>query len=171
MDVTLNDSAIAAALAVRGSRLMAIQVDDWMFAPDGQQYRVIFGLAQVLRAKDLLGFEPRNSANWWVMVGEGEGSMLIAGCKIHFAQEVSSKPAGSHVYEVKSADAIEIICNPSPAQKAGEQLLDALKRVARCTGADGAAVQCYCDKFPADHVHDFKCLKAKAAIAAAEVSK
>jgi len=49
-------------------------------------------------------------------------------------------------------------------------LLDALYRMARSTGSDRedrAIVQCYCDKFPADHNHDFKCLKAKAAIAKA----
>ena len=94
-----RSSAVSAEPVVQDGQLMAVQVDDWVMAPDGQQYRVLFGRVRVIRAKDLLGLEPRNSANWFLRVGEGEGAVLVAGCRIHYAFCVTKKPQGTHVYD------------------------------------------------------------------------
>lgn len=83
--------------------VLAITGDDWFFAPDGQQYRTAFGPVTVLRAKDLLGFEPKNSANWFAQVGYGDGAILMAGCRIHYAMLTSKPPVGSHVYIAPTA--------------------------------------------------------------------
>lgn len=81
--------------------LAAVQSDDWMFGPDGQQYRVAFGPVSVIRAKDILGFEPKNSANWFVQVGYGDKAVLIAGCRVHYAMLTQTKPVGTHVYDAR----------------------------------------------------------------------
>ncbi len=87
------------ALPQRPPFTAAITFDSWFFAPDGQQYRTAFGLIQVLKAKDVLGLEPKNSANWFVQIGSGERAVLLAGCQVHSAMLCSTKPTGPHVYD------------------------------------------------------------------------
>ena len=62
-----------------------ITTDNWFFAPDGKQYRSVFGtLYGIVKAEDELGLRPnRNSANWFVNIG----NMSIAGYQIHFSVE------------------------------------------------------------------------------------
>ena len=81
---------------------MAVQFDEWFFAPDGQQYRVAFGPCFVTKARELFGFEPKNSANWYVRVGADDKAVLLAGCRVHAVQLTQIKPAGSHVYDARS---------------------------------------------------------------------
>jgi hypothetical protein len=60
-----------------------ITVDNWFFAPDGRQYRAVFGTLKAIRtALDSLGFNPGpRSATWYVEVGR----VTIAGCQVHYA--------------------------------------------------------------------------------------
>jgi hypothetical protein len=59
-----------------------ITTDNWFTAPDGMQYRNVFGTARgIYSADDTLGLTTnRNSTNWYVSIG----NMIIAGCQIHY---------------------------------------------------------------------------------------
>jgi hypothetical protein len=60
-----------------------ITCDNWFYAPDGQEYRAVFGtLKGIHTAEDTLGIKPNGkSTNWYVEIG----NMLLAGCQIHYA--------------------------------------------------------------------------------------
>ena len=67
------------------SKNYLITTDDWFRGPDGEQYKAVWGKAVIIQAKDALGFNPTRSTNWFVVVGEGDRSVFIAGCQIHYA--------------------------------------------------------------------------------------
>ena len=72
---------------------MLITTDAWFYAPDGENYRAVFGTVKgVHKDKETLGIETnKGSANWYVEIG----NMFIAGCQIHYAiktNKVSYKP-------------------------------------------------------------------------------
>ena len=91
-------------LLARPGMIGAVTCDDWVFAPDGQEYRTLFGPLTVIKARDLFGFEPKApSTNWYIRVGEGEGAILVAGCRIHQAILCTRKPLGTHVYDATGA--------------------------------------------------------------------
>lgn len=60
-----------------------VTTDNWFIAPDGSQYRAVFGTVQgILNDTETLGKKTNaRSTNWYVKVG----NMLIAGCQIHYA--------------------------------------------------------------------------------------
>jgi hypothetical protein len=73
-----------------------VTTTEWFFAPDGEQYRAVFGtLKGVHSDKDILGIKTnRLSADWYVQIG----NLTIAGCQIKFAIEtnkVSKQPPTS----------------------------------------------------------------------------
>ncbi len=48
---------------------------------------------ETLTTKEALGFQPNGrSANWFVRVGQGEKSIVVAGCQIHYAIQLKEKP-------------------------------------------------------------------------------
>ena len=70
-----------------------ITTDDWFYAPDGNNYKSVFGtLTGVYSDDETLGVKTnRGSTNWYIQVG----LMTIAGCQIHYAiqcDNVSSEP-------------------------------------------------------------------------------
>ena len=74
-------------------RMALVTTDGWFIAPDGEQYRAVFGtLRGVHSDSDTLGIKTNaRSTNWYLQVGD----MLIAGCQIHYvmlADRVSLKP-------------------------------------------------------------------------------
>lgn len=70
-----------------------ITCNDWFIAPDGEEYRSAWGKCNITEAKDSFGFTPlRPSTNWFCKVGDGDNSIIIAGCHIHYAIECSIKP-------------------------------------------------------------------------------
>lgn len=73
------------AISFKPGDLAFIHCDDWFTAPDGSRRCGAYGPATILRAQDLLGFRPRNSADWFVQIGFGARAVLIAGCRIHYA--------------------------------------------------------------------------------------
>ena len=78
-----------------------LTLDRWIVAPDGEQYKAVFGkITAVSSAKDTLGIETnKDSTNWYVTIG----SMIIAGCQIHYAiqtDKISTVPP-SHVIDYK----------------------------------------------------------------------
>jgi len=81
--------------------LALVMSDDYFLSPDGRQLRCVFGPVTVLRAKDWLGFEPKNSANWFVQVGQGERAVIIAGCRVHYALPGVTAPPSAEVYDAR----------------------------------------------------------------------
>jgi hypothetical protein len=59
-----------------------ITTDNWFVAPDGEQYKAIFGtVSAVLNDEETLGVKTnRGSSNWFVTIG----NMIVAGCQIHY---------------------------------------------------------------------------------------
>lgn len=77
---------------IESGKKYLITTDGWFYAPDGQNYRAVWGIADFTTTKESMGFNPIKSTNWFVKVGEGEGSILIAGCQIHYAVRCDNKP-------------------------------------------------------------------------------
>lgn len=59
-----------------------ITTDAWFLAPDGIQYRSVYGtVTEIAGAKETLGIETnKGSTNWYVVIG----NMIVAGCQIHY---------------------------------------------------------------------------------------
>lgn len=59
-----------------------ITTQNWFYAPDGKQYRAVWGTLKAIRtAEDNLGVRPRGpSTNWYVEVGDTS----IAGCQVMY---------------------------------------------------------------------------------------
>lgn len=67
-----------------------ITTDHWFYAPDGRQYKAVFGECKILK-DDVLGIKTnRASTNWYVQVGNDVDNILIAGCQIHYAIKCES---------------------------------------------------------------------------------
>lgn len=59
-----------------------ITTDSWFVAPNGRQYRSVFGTINgVFDSESTLGIKTNSrSTNWYVSIGR----MVIAGCQIHY---------------------------------------------------------------------------------------
>lgn len=69
-----------------------ITTDAWFFAPDGLQYRAVWGNVQIIE-DSFLGIKTnRNSSNWFAKVGTDENHVIIAGCQIHYAVKSDTAP-------------------------------------------------------------------------------
>lgn len=79
-----------------------ITTDHWFLAQNGQQYKGVWGRAKVCKAVDLLGFNPRRSENWFVLVGEGDEMLMVGGCEISFVQACPKPPSRPDVLILKS---------------------------------------------------------------------
>ena len=60
-----------------------ITTDNWFTAPDGEQYKAVYGeIKGIIHDYELLGIKTnRHSTNWYLQIGE----MVIAGCQIYYA--------------------------------------------------------------------------------------
>jgi hypothetical protein len=78
-------------LIMKGKYL--ITTDRWFIAPDGVQYRAVWGEVKVLEDKNTLGISTNmRSTNWYVAVGSEENHVIIAGCQIHYAVKCEKMP-------------------------------------------------------------------------------
>lgn len=59
-----------------------ITTDGWFVAPDGEQYKAVWGtLKGIHSSEDTLGIKTNaRSTNWYVAIG----NMVIAGCQMHY---------------------------------------------------------------------------------------
>lgn len=64
----------------------------YFYAPDGEQYRAAWGPVELIKAEDLLGFNPTRSTNWLLKIGTGEGAVIISGCQINYFVKCTNKP-------------------------------------------------------------------------------
>ncbi len=69
-----------------------ITTDQWFYAPDGKQYRGVWGEVEIL-SDNILGIKTNaRSSNWFVRIGSEENHVIIAGCQIHYAVRSENKP-------------------------------------------------------------------------------
>ena len=69
-----------------------VTTDNWFFAPDGKQYRGVFGKVEII-SDAFLGIKTNiRSSNWFAKVGTEENHVIIAGCQIHYAVKTDIEP-------------------------------------------------------------------------------
>jgi hypothetical protein len=69
-----------------------ITTDNWFYAPDGKQYRSVWGEVEIV-SDSILGIKTNvRSSNWFAKVGSDENHLIIAGCQIHYACKSEAKP-------------------------------------------------------------------------------
>ena len=71
-----------------------ITTDSWFYAPDGDQYKAVFGTVTSIETdENMLGIKTnRGSTDWYIIIG----NMVVAGCQIHYCiktKSVSFEPA------------------------------------------------------------------------------
>ena len=71
---------------------LIITTDEWFCGPDGVLYKAVYGPVDIITAKALLGFDPKNSTNWFVAVGTPGNQLILMGCRIHYAMMCPVKP-------------------------------------------------------------------------------
>jgi len=76
-----------------------ITTDNWFYAPNGAQHRVVFGkVSAVQNSEETLGIRTnRNATNWYVVIG----NMIVAGCQIHYAIQTNECHLGEAEIEVE----------------------------------------------------------------------
>jgi len=69
-----------------------ITADAWFFAPDGKQYRAVWGEVEIL-SDSILGVKTNaRSSNWYAKIGSITNHVIVAGCQIHYACKSEQKP-------------------------------------------------------------------------------
>jgi len=69
-----------------------ITTDNWFYAPDGQQYKSVWGEIHVMD-DSILGVKTNaRSSNWFVKIGTEENHVIIAGCQIHYSVKCNVCP-------------------------------------------------------------------------------
>lgn len=70
-----------------------ITTDGWFFAPNGKQYKAVWGDVQVMDDTTIVGIKTNaRSTNWYVKVGSEENFMCVAGCQIHYFIKCDEMP-------------------------------------------------------------------------------
>jgi hypothetical protein len=83
-----------------GDTPILVQLDDHFYAKDGNAYRCLWGRVRLHKAKDVVGFDPKNSANWFLEVGSSPDTVMVMGCRIHYAQLCPDAPLGTHILKL-----------------------------------------------------------------------
>lgn len=69
-----------------------ITTDNWFTAPDGNDYKAVWGEVEVI-GDEVLGVKTNmRSTNWYVKVGTEENHVIVAGCQMHYAVKTDKKP-------------------------------------------------------------------------------
>lgn len=78
----MSKNGIKSLLEGAKGQTVLINTDDWFIAPNGQQYKAVFGkLYDVCNSETTLGIKTnQKSTNWYACVG----NMIVAGCQIHY---------------------------------------------------------------------------------------
>lgn len=97
-----------------------VTTDQFFFAPDGAQYRAVWGsLVAIESDESTLGIKTNSkSTNWYVQIG----SMLIAGCQVHYAVKCDDCDTHREEYDLEYEGQIRVV-----------------NRKSRIFNADGAA--------------------------------
>ncbi len=83
-----------------------ITTDSWFIAPDGNQYKAVFGTVTDVRSDEqTLGIKTnRGSTNWYVVIG----NMIVAGCQIHYCIRTDQFSSAPGKREIEHNGKIEI---------------------------------------------------------------
>lgn len=81
-----------------------INTDNWFTAPDGRQYKAVFGEVTILEDTFLGVKTNARSSNWFVRVGSDESHVVIAGCQIHYSVKCESVHTRRIKYFEKNED-------------------------------------------------------------------
>jgi len=78
-----------------------VTTDGWFFAPDGRQYRAVFGTVKAVRtAEESLGVRPNGrSTNWYLQIG----ALTLAGCQVHYVLRCDECSTASHIPDFTTA--------------------------------------------------------------------
>ena len=69
-----------------------ITTDNWFYAPNGQNYRGVWGEVEIV-SDSILGIKTNvRSSNWFAKVGTAENHVIVAGCQIHYAVKCENEP-------------------------------------------------------------------------------
>ena len=69
-----------------------ITTDNWFYAPNGKQYRSVWGNVEIV-SDSILGIKTNvRSSNWFAKIGTEENHVIVAGCQIHYACKSEEKP-------------------------------------------------------------------------------
>lgn len=69
-----------------------ITTNAWFVAPDGKQYKSVWGEVKIV-GDEVLGIKTNaRSSNWFARVGSEENFIIVAGCQIHYAVKCEEKP-------------------------------------------------------------------------------
>ena len=69
-----------------------INTDNWFIAPDGKEYKAVWGQVEIL-SDSILGVSTnRNATNWYAKIGSDTNHVIVAGCQIHYATLCNEKP-------------------------------------------------------------------------------
>jgi hypothetical protein len=75
-----------------------VTVDDWFIAPDGEQYKSVWGTCRIKTIEEVFGFTPsRPSTNWYMEIGNEDCPCVVAGCRIHYAIACPKRPCNDFV--------------------------------------------------------------------------
>lgn len=92
-----------------------ITTDNWFYAPDGKQYKAVWGNVEIIE-DSFLGIKTnRNSSNWYVKIGSEDRHVIIAGCQIHYAMKWDKQPnlAKVHDYHTSAEVGVKEFERPS----------------------------------------------------------
>lgn len=69
-----------------------ITTDAWFYAPDGKQYKSVWGDVQIV-SDSILGIKTNvRSSNWFAKIGSEGKHVIVAGCQIHYACRCERQP-------------------------------------------------------------------------------
>ena len=87
-------------MKIKNGQRYLVTTDMWFFGADGNVYRSAWGKVYIETTENTLGFKPsRPSTNWFMRVGDGENSVIIAGCQIHYlvrCENIPDKKLGTY---------------------------------------------------------------------------
>lgn len=70
-----------------------VTASEWFITPPGYHCKAAWGKCKIVRAEEVFDFTPqRPSTNWFLEIGHGEDSIIIAGCHIHYAVKCKNRP-------------------------------------------------------------------------------
>lgn len=94
-----------------GSKVL-VTTNAWFYAPDGKNYRAIFGtLKSVDEVKNVLGFTPsRSNANWMLQIGD----CVVMGCQVMYLIKTDSvNTAPVEGWDSDAANGIKVFERPA----------------------------------------------------------
>lgn len=69
-----------------------ITTDSYFLAPDGKNYKAVWGEVEIMEDSVLGVKTNRNASNWYAKIGSDEKHVIVAGCQIHYAVRCEQVP-------------------------------------------------------------------------------